>query len=257
MVLDLCICWAGPVDSTCTMKRFFEREAMVLGLLGVAVFCAIAWAVRSAERSASARYLQNDGAAVARFDQPGEVARVERALKAMQLVAVVIETSVTSVKADESWRGDVTAKVTVPVRLLFGSDLEHAKVSRVELGPLGRSVQIVAPVPKRLGAEIDTVKESTDLSLGWLRFRTRAGEYTLGQARKGLSTAVDELTLSADQQQSVREQTRERIRELLLLCLTGEPRNTGMSINEPRIEVLFEDELGGLLDLRPHKGGGK
>lgn len=239
------------------MKRFFGREVVVLTLLGAAVFLAIALTVRNAERSASARYLQNDGAAGARTDQPGEVARVEQALKAMQLVAVVIETSVTSTKADESWRGDVTAKVTVPVRLLFGSDLQHAKVSRVELGPLGRSVQIIAPVPKRLGAEIDTVKESTDLSLGWLRFRTRAGEYTLGQARKGLSAAVDELTLTVEQQQSVREQTRERISELLRLCLTGEARTTGLSISEPRIDVLFDDELGGVLDLRPRGGSSK
>lgn len=235
------------------MEPSRRRELVALLLIGGAVFAAIALAVRQAERAAVAQLVADAGRGAAgagaggkggqHGDDGGGGSRfieVRQRLQAMQLVTIVIDTKVTSSKVDESWRGDVRASVTTPVRLLFGTDLKDAAVSSLDLGPLVRGYSVTLPVPRRLGTELATSQEEKDVSVGWLRFRTRAGEYVLGEARRGLSDAADRLELSREEQREVREQTRLRVQELVRL-IAG---SGGQSDDRLRIRVTFNDEQG-------------
>ncbi len=55
---------------------------------------------------------------------PGrDAAQLAGLARTLRLVTVEIDTSVSATAGDESWRGDVTAKLTAPVRLYYGTDL--------------------------------------------------------------------------------------------------------------------------------------
>lgn len=172
-----------------------------------------------------------DGAA-----RPVQVAEVDRALEAMSLVTVILETKVTASAGDESWRGDVHASVTVPVRLLFGTDLSRAHVDVQNLSPITRTYRVTCPTPERLATELFTGREAAEVQLGWLRFRTRAGEYYLGQARTRLTEAASSMRLNDDDARRVREQTRERVLALVRLVLGDD------EARRASVEVVFSDD---------------
>lgn len=169
--------------------------------------------------------------------QRPQVAEVDRALEAMSLVTVILESRVTSTVKDESWRGDVDAMVTVPVRLFFGTDLDRARVEVTELSPLARTYRIIVPPPRRLATELITDRESANVDLGWLRFRTRAGEYFLGEARRKLSQAAAAMTIDESQALRVRDETRTRLVRLVTLVL-GEQEAA-----RAQVRVDFDDDL--------------
>lgn len=154
-------------------------------------------------------------AAQAEANAGDKVVEVGRMLEAMDLVSVVLGVTVRSEAIDSSWRGEVSAQVSVPARLYYGVDLKTARVERRTLGPGVEQFVVTVDRPKRLAGELVTGLEKTDLTLGWLRFRSRAGEYYLGAARKGLSGALDALVLSGADMASVEEQSRERIVSLV------------------------------------------
>lgn len=166
-----------------------------------------------------------------------QVAEIDRALEAMSLITVILESRVTSTVKDESWRGNVDAMVTVPVRLFFGTDLDRARVSVTELSPLARTYRITVPPPRRLATELITDRESANVDLGWLRFRTRAGEYFLGQARRQLSEAAAAMTIDESQALRVRDETRTRLVRLVTLVL-GEQEAA-----RAQVRVDFDDDL--------------
>lgn len=168
---------------------------------------------------------------------PGvEVARVQRTVRAMDLVAIRLDTVVTARSGDQSWRGDVDAQVHAPACLYYGTDLSAARVESVDLGPMLRGVRVVVPEPRRIATEVFSDQEVPEVRVGWLRLRSQAGEYHLGQARKGLSDAARHLTLGPEDQEMVRTQTRERIAELV-----GSIAGEGV-----RVRVDFAGEPGTL-----------
>ncbi len=211
-------------------RRFRHAAWPLLCALGVAAVMILVL------KGAEDRVKRDAGAAAAGAGVIPQVADVDRALEAMSLITVILETKVTSAAHDESWRGDVEARVTVPVRLMFGTDLAQAHVEVSTLGPLARTYTIHAPQPRRLATELLTSSEQASVSLGWLRYRTRAGEFYLGQARKALSDQAAAMILSDDESARVREETRRRLEALVRLVLGSEEGARA------RVSIVFADE---------------
>ena len=157
---------------------------------------------------------------------------MSRAVKAMQLVSVVMETTVTTESADASWRGDVSAKVRAPVRLLFGADLSTLGQDAIKLDPFGKAMVIVVPRPRRLATEVVGENETSEVQAGWLRLRSVAGEYHLGLARRGLYDAARKMTLKPEDAHMIEDATRDRIIELVK-AVAGDKTD---------VLVMFRDE---------------
>jgi hypothetical protein len=113
----------------------------------------------------------------------------------------------------------VRAEVSVPARLLMGTDLARAEVSARRVGPAPGAIvgyKITVPPPATLAAELTgSGDERTAVEVGWLRFRSRAGEYYLGLARRGLPAAAGSLALAPGDEAFVRRETRQRVGELV------------------------------------------
>lgn len=78
------------------------------------------------------------------------------------------------------------------------------------------------------------------MQTGWLRFRTRAGEYYLGQARKGLGEAARTMVLLPGDMRKVEEATREQVQQLVQM-LVGERVSVIVRL-DPSAEVPPEDK---------------
>lgn len=163
------------------------------------------------------------------------VARVLDSVRSLKLVTVEITSHVNSESADESWRGDVKASVDAPVKLFYGTDLSRLKRDSVRAGPLGESWIVTVPPPERVATEVFGERETTDVSVGWLRSRSMSGEKHLGLARRDLYAAARRLSLGPDDMQRVRAQTRDQV-GALIKTVVG-PMTW--------VTVRFEDEVSG------------
>jgi hypothetical protein len=213
------------------VKRPSVQNAWLLACAGI-VFGATWLYLRSVERRALECAPIRD-----QIDRAGRLrptADVARAVKAMKLVTIEIDTAATAERDHESWRGDVSASVTAPVRLLFGTDLSRMEADAVSASPLTRHYVVRIPPPERIATEVDTGQEDATVKVGWARLRTRAGEYWLGQARRALYEEARRLMLPPDQAAAVRHETREQVAAMVRgLVGPGAP-----------VTVLFADEAG-------------
>jgi hypothetical protein len=200
-------------------------------ILALLVFLSVALWMRSMESRAVRAMAVSDSMSAGRL-RP--VAEVSRTVRSMKLVAVEIDTSATSTREHESWRGDVSARVTAPVRLLFGTDLSRMDIDAVAWSPVARSYIVRVPRPERLATEVDGSQEATDVRVGWLRLRSRSGEYWLGRARVGLYEEARRLMLSPEDAAAVREVTREQVAELVR-----------KAAGTAAVTVVFDDESPG------------
>lgn len=200
------------------------------------------------ERAGRAKVREASIAALARVRQPAEVVR---AVRTMKLVTVQLDTSVHVERGEESWRGDVKATLTAPVRLHFGTDLTNLDISRVvhtatlaglSDAPAGAYI-LTLPVPERVATEVFTEREATDVEAGWLRMRTRSGEYYLGLARRDAPEQARDLVLLPHDQTFVREATREQV-AALVKAVVGD---------DAAVRVLFEDESAAAVVWRTEK----
>lgn len=199
-----------------------------LAALAAALFALLAGYQRhlAGEAVRGARLLEREAA----LEQEGKIAEVTRAVSAMKLVSMEIQTKVSLDVVDESWRGDVRVRVEAPARLLYGVDLSNMSVSRVSLSQVGGCVVRIPPA-ERLASEVLAEQERVDVQVGWLRLRSRAGEYLLGQTRRLLSLRAREMRLTEDDARRVSLETRERVAQVVRRIL-GEDANV----------VVVEDE---------------
>lgn len=161
-----------------------------------------------------------------------DTARVLDSIRSLKLVTVELTTHVNAESLDESWRGDVRARVDAPVKLHFGTDLSRLRADAIRASVLGNSWVITVPVPERIATEVFGEREQVDVSVGWLRSRSIAGEKQLGIARRDLYEAARRIRLSDEDMLRVRGQTREQVARLV------------RSIVGPlaSVSVRFEDE---------------
>lgn len=200
-----------------------------VALVALAVFGGLAAYLRSVERAVASGAAVQDQLDAGRLRPLAEVAREVASLK---LVAVEVETSTRAERSHESWRGDVNASVTAPTRLLFGVDLSGMDVERLAYSPVSRVLLVRVPAPERIATEVDGGQERTEVSVGWLRSRARAGEYWLGQARRGLYEEARRLMLPPEDAQRVRDLTRAQVSGLI-------SRIAGQTV---KVRVVFADE---------------
>jgi hypothetical protein len=148
---------------------------------------------------------------------PRPIADTARLLRSLKLVTVEIQTEVESTRTDPSWRGEVSAKVVAPVRLLYGCDLSTignaSTVSAIGLRTnlLTDGYTLRVPRPRRLAAEVDGSAATAAVQVGWGRFRDVAGEYQLGLARTSLHEQARALVLTHEQREDVEAMTREQL----------------------------------------------
>lgn len=164
--------------------------------------------------------------------EPRPVADVARQVAALKLVTVELDTRVVRTAVDRSWRGDVEARVEAPVTLLFGVDLSEMTAARVAVSPLTGAWVVRVPGVRRIATEVRLDRETSDVSLGWLRFRSISGERVLGEARKGLYPRAQELALPPEERDRVVEITRRQV-AALVWRIVGEGA---------RVAVVFDDE---------------
>ncbi len=144
-----------------------------------------------------------------------QIADVAKAVRAMQLVTVTLDSQVRVTARDESWRGHIDASIDVPVRLYFGTDFTHASIESVRLGPMVNAVIVRVPAPQRIATETFPEMERASVDTGWFRFRAIGGEQALGLARRSLGEEARRMVLRPEDQELVREHTRERVIELV------------------------------------------
>jgi hypothetical protein len=169
-------------------------------------------------------------------DKPARpIAEVTQAVRAMKLVTVEIDTKVKVERGESSWRGDVQASVEVPVRLSYGTDLSKMEMDAISYSPLlGTHGSYIIRIPHatRLSTEVYSEKEAPLVQTGWLRLRSRAGEYYLSQARKDVNDQARELVLLPEDAAKVEKTTKEQV-GALLKTIVGE---------KAAVSVAFKDE---------------
>ena len=208
-------------------SRFRFPLLVAAGAIGI--FTLLALQQRAMEQAAITRasVVEHDTKPATR-----SLAEVAEAVRTLKLVTVEIKTSVSTEVRDESWRGDATAHVTAPARLLYGVNLDTLDASSVSLAPLGKLCTVRVPRPTRIATEVYTEDESIDVQVGWLRFRTRSGEYVLGLARRDLAERARNMTLAPDDADKVAEATRTQVAKVVRTLL-GE---------DVAVRVEFADE---------------
>src|ERR1051326_974759 len=158
-----------------------RKFSLAIAAAAAAVFVGLSAYMRVLEHGVAARARVDEQLTPAGKARP--LAEVARAIQEMKLVTVEVDSKVTAETSHDSWRGDVAAKVEAPVRLLYGTDLSKMSVSAMTISPVNGGVLIRIPRPERISTEVCGDSESIDVTLGWLRLRSRAGEYYLGLAR--------------------------------------------------------------------------
>lgn len=205
-----------------------RRFALLTAAGALLVFGALMLQQRAMEASVRRRVLVNEGIA----QPPRPLVDVAKAVRAMKLVTVEIETDVTATVQDESWRGDITATVTAPAKLLYGTDLSRLEVSSMGFSPLTGSYVVRIPRPQRISTEVWAEKETADVNIGWLRLRSRAGEYYLGLARRSLTERARSMVLSEADAEKVSTTTREQV-EALVRNLVGKDAKVSVAFSTP------------------------
>lgn len=201
-------------------ERWFSmRSVAALAGLAAVVFVALALFMRGMERQVISRARVDEQLTAAGKARP--LAEVARAIQQMKLVTVEVDSQVEALTAHESWRGDVAAKVNAPVKLLYGADLSRMTVGAITLSPVSGGLLIKIPRPERIATEVCGDSESIDVTLGWLRLRSRAGEYYIGLARHDLYQRARELTLSPADAAFVRKTTREQTEAMVKKIVGG------------------------------------
>jgi len=150
-------------------------------------------------------------------------AHVAAALSTMKLITVQIDTAVSVKRGDDNWRGTVTAEISVPVRLHYGTDLTGLTASHVTVGPLGiaQGLVVTIPRPARLATDVFSESESTAIQAGGLRFRSVAGEYFLGIARRDAAEVARNTVLTPDDALEVERRTVRQV-ETVVRTIVGE-----------------------------------
>ncbi len=208
-----------------------------VGALGgwVIVACAfagvLAWYVRRIEERVVARAWVDERSEEA----PRPIAEVASAMRRLQLVTVEIHSVVEVESRDDSWRGGATAKVRVPVKLLYGTDLSQMKIDAVSFSPLTGAYVVRVPRPSRVATEVFGTSEETEVQVGWARLRSRAGEYHLGQARKNVSDQARRMVLSPEDARKVADATREQVGKLMTSIV-------GATGAQALVDVRFDEE---------------
>lgn len=148
-------------------------------------------------------------------------ALVVSTLRQLKLVTVRLDSAVVSQVEDESWRGDVRARVSATATTLYGIDLSQLDDAALRYAPISGAYTITLPPPERIATEISTPADDlrSEVRVGWGRLRDVAGEYHLGRARARLHDVAREQTLTPDHRALVERLSKEQVASLVRVLL--------------------------------------
>lgn len=211
-------------------ERRSQRGLAGVALLSLAVFAGLAALLQRQQRTLlAAQGFEPPLTADARL-RP--LADVRSRIRTLKLVTTSVRTPVTREVRNENWRGTATARVTAPATLLYGVELDALDDGDIRPGILPGTLRVRVPRPTRIATQVDMAERTEEVRVTGLRFRTRAGEYVLGQARVGVPQAAAELVLPPEQQAAVAEAALAQTRELVQRLLG----------TEARVDVAYRDE---------------
>ena len=180
--------WAEALDMNglpATAEPRPRRFGLASFLLGGALFGSLAYVLHSQQQEVvSTRRIE------AQLDENGKLrplAEVVETTRALKLVTVIVNSKVRTKVRDERWRGTASAEVEAPVRYVYGVDLAGLDPGAIRMGNILGMYEITIPHPTRIAAEVDgshPVEEIVEVT--GARFRSQAGEYYLGLARKAI-----------------------------------------------------------------------
>jgi uncharacterized lipoprotein YmbA len=210
---------AKGVQLVMTERAFWVLALGLSGAIGVGVMLQL--------RNADVARLPNAGneTTVPQVD-------VARMLRTLQLVTVTIDTKIDSASTDESWRGDVSAMVSAPVRYFYAVDLSGLTSGSISREPVTGAMSIKVPPPKRLAVEVFSAGATSDVRVGGTRLRDVAGEYHLGLARAALHHRAREAVLTKADQERLEAITRSQIADLVRVML-GDGATVSVDLIEP------------------------
>ncbi len=204
------------------------HRGLALALVAGVVAAALAWGwsgLRASRAIADAR------ATLPSQARPGSDAIATR-IAAMKLVTVELRTHVHSEVTQSGLFGGVAAAVTIPVRLLYGTDLARIDPTRVRLGPDGGVCVVRVPPPARIAVELDTFSEVASVERSWLAAWNKSGELSLAEARARAMLDAQRITPQQSERTDIRLRTREQVAKLVS-AIIGE---------RTVVVVRFEDE---------------
>jgi hypothetical protein len=183
-------------------------------LLGGILFAGLAWFLYSQqEQVVSTNRLETQ------LDDEGKLrplAEVIETTRALKLVTIIVNSRVRTKVRDERWRGTASAEVEAPVRYVYGVDLAGLDPGAVRMGNILGIYEITIPHPTRIATEVDgsnPVEEVVEVS--GARFRSQAGEFYLGLARKELYEQARKNSLPPETMEEINTKTREQVEALV------------------------------------------
>jgi len=143
---------------------------------------------------------------------PPPTAQVLSATRELKLLTVAIESTVTTTKTDESWRGTASATVAAPVKYHFGVDLSKIDDHNLFYNPLTQIPTLTIPPPSLLAIEVDGSHPITErIDVTGMRFKKLSGAEQLNLAQKSLYDAARKQTLPQKDLDQIRLATRTQI----------------------------------------------
>lgn len=222
-----------------------SRFWLSLSVLALALFGGLAVIMRDAQQSVL-RFAAETGPS----GRADEVPALAQTLRALKLITVEINTTVSTESADESWRGDVLASVRAPVTLYYGVDLAALSAGDLSRSPLSGEWTIRVPAPRRLATEVRGTDEQLQVKVTGLRLRDVAGEYHLGLARMRLHQRASRMTLSPEDREHLEHATQEQVQTLVRL-LSG----TTAAVNVEFIRTEIEPAISTTPTPKPGSDG--
>src|SRR5688572_11713975 len=117
--------------------RRFDWTASLIVAIALAMPAAVAWLAMPAPVTTSSLH---------QLPAP-PTAQVLRATRELKLITVSIESTVSTTKTDESWRGTAKATVQAPVKYHFGVDLSKIDDRNLSYNPLTQIQTLTIPPP--------------------------------------------------------------------------------------------------------------
>src|SRR5262245_55480753 len=204
----------AAVPQPATTPPSTGRSARASLVIGVLIFAGLAFYLHSQQ----GEVLSNRGVD-AQLDDNGTLrplAEVIETTRALKLVTVIVNSRVRTKVRDERWRGTASAQVEAPVRYVYGVDLAGLDPGSIRMGNILGMYEITIPHPARIATEVDgshPVEEIVEVT--GARFRSQAGEYYLGLARKEIYEQARKNTLPPEKMEEIDTQTREQVEALV------------------------------------------
>lgn len=231
----------NAVHKNSTRSQAVGSALTTLGV-GIALFTGLAWTLRPVALSAVGAPPPAEAPPPPRYAQAAGV-EIAELVRALQLVTVEVNGTATAELHDEMWRGSATARVSAPVRYLYGVDLGGLDCDNVRVGASLGGIVLRVPAPRRLAVEVDMTAPVEMVDVRGLRLRSRVGEYLLGQARLAVHREARSNELSPALEDELLEQTRSRIAELVS-TLVGAGRSVEVRfVTDPIVADFLQPEL--------------